>query len=72
MFSYSEYEREFGPPHLQSSISMSVRLFFLNGGSEWYVANISDGATAATATIQDNTTDILIFSVLLVPKGRFI
>jgi phage tail sheath protein FI len=60
IFSYSEYEQEFGPPHLQSSLAMSVRLFFMNGGSECYVTNISDEATKATATIQDNTTDIII------------
>ena len=68
LVSYSAYEQEFGPPHLQSNLAMSVRLFFLNGGSECYVANILDDATAAKTTIQDNSTDIIEFETKL--RGR--
>ncbi len=68
LFSYSEYEREFGPPHLNTNLAVSVRLFFLNGGSECYVVNISDGATAATETIQDDSTEIMEFKAKL--RGR--
>lgn len=51
LFSYADYEREFGPPHPSSDLATSVRLFFLNGGSECYVINILDESVAATAIV---------------------
>ena len=52
LFSFSEYEQEFGPLHPLSDLAMSVRLFFQNGGSQCYVVNILDQATTARTKIK--------------------
>jgi len=65
LFSYDDYERQFGPPHPLSDLALSVRLFFENGGSDCYMVNISDNATAASVDIPsvpdgDGTTKVVL------------
>ena len=53
--SLSDFERNFGAPHPESELADSVRLFFLNGGTDCYVVRIApvnnngepDGTTAS-------------------------
>jgi len=52
IFSFADFEREFGGLDLQSEASYAIQQFFLNGGSEAWVARITNAATpAATASI---------------------
>lgn len=56
--SYPDYEQKFGPPHPRSDLATSVRLFFLNGGTECYVVNINDTTNATTIKVGRNETTL--------------
>ncbi|MFW9918567.1 MAG: phage tail sheath family protein [Candidatus Thorarchaeota archaeon] len=67
--SYQEYEREFGPPHPNSDLASSVRMFFQNGGSVCYIINIIDDAVFASNTVKSaGGSEILEFKT--VARGR--
>ncbi len=61
--SYSDFEKIFGPPHPQSELGTSVRLFFQNGGTECYVVRLAKEGTGTESTItlkaEDGATDVL-------------
>ena len=46
---YTAYEKHFGPPHPNYDLATSVRLFFLNGGENCFVVNISDKSVLGSA-----------------------
>jgi phage tail sheath protein FI len=52
IFSLADYARNFGDPLPGSDLADSVRLFFLNGGSDAYVVRLANGARAAAVTLQ--------------------
>src|SRR5437868_1915210 len=49
--SFADYERTFGGISLDSTISYSVRDFYLNGGSQAIVVRLNNGGRAATITL---------------------
>lgn len=50
-FGYGDYLRNFGPPHPQSDMAMSVKQFFDNGGTDCYIVRVSGSATKATINL---------------------
>ena len=51
ILSYADFVRAFGEPHAQSDLADSVRLFFVNGGTDCYVIRLAHGAQAAAVTL---------------------
>src|SRR5271157_5148571 len=68
IFSWADFERQFGGLDERSEASFAIQQFFLNGGSQaWVVRTTSTtsgmGATTAAIVIQDgNSNNILIAS----------
>ena len=52
IFSLADYSRNFGDPLPGSDLADSVRLFFLNGGSDCYVVRLANDALPAAVTLQ--------------------
>lgn len=56
IFSFADFEREFGGLDTTSEASYAIQQFFLNGGSQAYVVRVAGaGAQAAAITIRDGT-----------------
>jgi phage tail sheath protein FI len=54
LFSWADFERNFGGLAADSELSYAVQQFFANGGTDCFVVRIpKDGATAATITIPE-------------------
>lgn len=51
ILSLADFTRAFGPPLAGSDLADSVRLFFLNGGSDCYVVRLANGALPAAVTL---------------------
>jgi phage tail sheath protein FI len=64
IFSYSDYERQFGGFHKDSPVSYAAHHFFLNGGTEAWVVRVTDStAQAASVTLANDvagTHDVLL------------
>src|SRR5687768_14254234 len=62
IFSYADYEREFGGLWRNSSMSYAVQQYFLNGGSHALIVRVaaSTGIPAAAATITLNAGTTLV------------
>jgi hypothetical protein len=52
VLSLADFTRNFGDPLPGSDLADSVRLFFLNGGSDCYVVRLANGAAPAAVTLQ--------------------
>ena len=63
IFSFADFEREFGGLSTDSPLSYAVRYFFLNGGGEGYVVRVAAGATAASVTLRSATDPVLRVTV---------
>jgi phage tail sheath protein FI len=59
IFSYGDYDRQFGGLWLNSSVSFAVRDFFLNGGSTAVIVRLDNGALPVTITVPGAGTDTL-------------
>src|SRR5882762_2659358 len=57
IFSFADFERNFGGLTLDSALSYAVNQFFENGGSEAYVVRVASGAANAglVLTASDGT-----------------
>ncbi len=55
--SYTDFERTFTSDTSPGDLSRSVKLFFLNGGTQCYVVRLANTAATASVTIQDATGD---------------
>src|ERR1044071_3627454 len=55
IFSFADFEREFGGLDIRSEASYAIQQFFLNGGSEAFVIRAGTGFRTATVTLEDNT-----------------
>lgn len=53
IFSFADFERQFGGLSIDSMLSYSVRDFFQNGGSEAYIVRVAAGAKAASVNLLD-------------------
>jgi uncharacterized protein len=51
IFSFADFEREFGGLALNSPLSYCVNHFFQNGGTEAYVIRVAENAAAASVTL---------------------
>ena len=49
--SFADYERNFGPLSLLSTVSFAVKDFYLNGGSQAIIVRLNNGGSAATITL---------------------
>ncbi len=54
LFSYPDYQRQFGGLWRDSTMSYAVQQFFLNGGSQAIVVRVASAASAATFTSFSN------------------
>ncbi len=50
IYSFGDFQREFGGLRTTSEASYAIRQFFLNGGSEAWVVRVTDGLNPATAS----------------------
>jgi phage tail sheath protein FI len=66
IFSFADFEREFGGLDSGSEASYAIQQFFLNGGSEAYVVRINNGAAPAAIALQDT----LAATSMTVQAGR--
>ena len=55
IFSFADFEREFGGLDIRSEASYAIQQFFLNGGSEAFVVRTGTGFRTATVTLRDST-----------------
>jgi Bacteriophage tail sheath protein len=53
IFSFADFEREFGGLDLVSDLSYSVSHFFLNGGTTAWIVRVAAGAAAAAIDMED-------------------
>lgn len=53
IFSFADFEREFGGLDIRSEASYAIQQFFLNGGSEAFVIRAGTGFRTATVNLQD-------------------
>jgi phage tail sheath protein FI len=51
LFSFADFEREFGGLALDSPLSYCINHFFQNGGTEAYVIRVAENAAAASVTL---------------------
>lgn len=65
VFSWADYERQFGGLDSRSLLGYSVNQFFLNGGQMAYIVRLTDSASAKTAQVAiDTGTKELIVDAL--------
>ncbi|MFP5261545.1 MAG: phage tail sheath family protein [Blastocatellia bacterium] len=58
--SFADYERTFGGLSLISTMSYSVRDFYLNGGSQAIIVRVDNGATAARISLPGTSGALLL------------
>lgn len=51
--SYNDFERAFSSDNSMSDLARSVRLFFLNGGTQCYIVRIANGATQSSIELRN-------------------
>jgi uncharacterized protein len=62
IFSFADFERAFGGLSIDSPLSYCVKHFFQNGGTEAYVVRVAQGAAAASVTLRNANTPVLVVS----------
>ncbi len=67
VLSPSDYTRAFGPPHPESDLAQSVRMFFDNGGTDCYVVRLAKGARPAVINLQNLVNDNVLVATALSP-----
>ncbi|WP_158860387.1 phage tail sheath family protein [Lunatibacter salilacus] len=70
IFSFGEFEREFGGLDTQSEASYAIQQFFGNGGSQAYVVRVAGGAPmAADVKISDTVGGPMVIEVKAINEG---
>jgi phage tail sheath protein FI len=65
IFSFADFERQFGGLDRDSDLSYAVSQFFLNGGGTAWIVRVAAGAAKASITIQDDAVnDVLTASAI--------
>src|SRR3954468_16919854 len=59
LFSFGDFERQFGGLALDSEVGYAGQQFFLNGGSEGWVVRTASGAAKASLTLKNSATSPL-------------
>ncbi len=60
--SFTDFSRNFSADFAGSDLARSVKLFFLNGGTECYITRIADGAISSGVTLRNASgVDVLAF-----------
>lgn len=77
LFSFADFEREFGGLRRDSEASYGIRQFFLNGGAEAWVVRVGSLPAAGPAILVDATASVVLMDsptggtdVLRVTAGR--
>jgi Bacteriophage tail sheath protein len=65
IFSFADYERQFGGLNKDSPLSYAVQQFFLNGGTEAWIVRVAAGAAAASVDLKNGVggLDPVVLSV---------
>lgn len=71
IFSFGDFQREFGGLSATSEASYAIRQFFLNGGSEAWVVRVTDGLNPATASVGSANDDAGVLAMSL-EAGRVV
>lgn len=65
IFSFADFERQFGGLDRDSDLSYAVSHFFLNGGGTAWIVRVAAGAVKASVTLQDEAAgDVLTASAI--------
>ncbi len=65
IFSFADFERQFGGLDRDSDLSYAVSQFFLNGGGTAWIVRVAAGAVSASVTLQDEAAaDVLTASAV--------
>ncbi|WP_146348167.1 phage tail sheath C-terminal domain-containing protein [Phaeobacter marinintestinus] len=70
LFSYADFERQFGGLHLDSPLSYAVNHFFLNGGATTWVVRVASGAAPAEIAMQ-TTGGALTLTAIAASEGTW-
>lgn len=61
--SYTEFVRKFSDSYAHSELARSVKLFFLNGGTNCYVVRVANGAQKSAVTLKNaSAVEVLTFT----------
>ncbi|TCM85041.1 phage tail sheath C-terminal domain-containing protein [Rhodovulum steppense] len=60
LFSYADFERNFGGLHLDSPLAYAVSHFFLNGGASAWVVRVAEGAVPAAIGMRTMAGDLTL------------
>jgi phage tail sheath protein FI len=72
IFSYGDYERQFGGFNKDSPVSYAAHQFFLNGGSEAWVVRVAAGAAAASVSLKSGVgADPVVLIVTAKSQGAW-
>jgi uncharacterized protein len=69
IFSYADFERQFGGLSANSEASYAIQQFFLNGGSTAYVIRVVSGAAAAGTVDIDNSGTKTVLTATALSQG---
>jgi phage tail sheath protein FI len=69
LFSFSDFDRQFGGLNRDSEVSYAVQQFFLNGGSEAWVVRTANNAAKAALTVKNLSGPIDVLDVTASSEG---
>jgi phage tail sheath protein FI len=64
IFSFADFDRQFGGLSIDSPVSFAVRDFFQNGGTEAWIVRAANGAVPASTKMRDKSDDVLEVTAL--------
>jgi phage tail sheath protein FI len=73
LFSFADYERQFGGLLRESDVSYAVQQFFLNGGAEAWVVRVANGAASAAISMKRGVggPDIVVLTATAQTQGAW-
>lgn len=71
VFSFGDFEREFGGLDAQSEASYAIQQFFLNGGAQAYVVRVAGGTTDAADVEIGDSAGNSIFTISASQEGSW-
>ena len=69
IFSFADFERQFGGLDLDSDLSYAVSQFFLNGGGQAWLVRVAAGAAAAAVSLRNDPGDVVVLTVRALSEG---
>ena len=71
IFSFADFEREFGGLHADSELSYAVRDFTLNGGATAWIARVAKGAAAASVDLKTAPNGVPTLTATAKTEGQW-